>query len=62
MHLREMAAHGVFPMVAGEVRAEIMEAQSALQEWRQLAPTALLLGLCDMLQAQLAELQAPVAG
>jgi octaprenyl-diphosphate synthase len=62
VHLREMAAVGVFPIVAGEVRAEIAEAQSALRDWRQLAPTPLLLGLCDMLQAQLAELQAPAAG
>ena len=39
--------------------ARIDAAVAALRPWPQLAPTALLLGLCEVLQAQVAGLQRP---
>lgn len=55
--LRQMAELGVFETVAGAVEAEIMAANSALRRWSDEPPTRLLLGLCDVLQAQVAGLR-----
>ncbi|HWA86597.1 MAG TPA: polyprenyl synthetase family protein [Opitutus sp.] len=52
LHLRQMSEHGIFAIVAGAVQAEIEAAMAALQEWPGEPPTPLLLGLCDMLRAQ----------
>jgi octaprenyl-diphosphate synthase len=58
LHLQQMAAHGVFPIVAAAVEAEIDTATAALAPWPNLAPTPLLLGLCEVLRGQVAALQA----
>lgn len=57
--LRQMADHGVFAAVAGAVEAEIAVATAALAPFAGESPTPLLLGLCDVLQAQVAGLQRP---
>jgi octaprenyl-diphosphate synthase len=59
LRLRQMAEHGVFPVVAEAVQAEIAAATAALAPWPQLAPTPLLLSLCDVLEGQVAALQTP---
>ena len=48
---------GIFVLVSESVQAEIGAATAALREWPGYAPTSLLLGLCDVLQAQLAALR-----
>lgn len=60
LRLRQMEELGVFAEVAGAVQREVDAAVAALQPWPQLAPTALLLGLCEVLQGQMAGLQARV--
>gem|GEM_PF-5784345 len=55
----QMARHRVFPAVEGAVHEEIKAAQTVLQSWAQLAPTSLLLGLCAVLQRQVASLREP---
>jgi octaprenyl-diphosphate synthase len=60
LHLRQMAAHGVFPAVAAAVQTEINAARAALAPWPDLPATPLLLGLCDVLHGQVAALQAPL--
>jgi octaprenyl-diphosphate synthase len=60
LRLRQMRELGVFPAVAEEVRREVALATAALREQPELPPTALLLGLCDVLRGQLDGLQ-PVA-
>ena len=60
VHLRQMATHGVFPIVAGAVQTEIAAAEAALAPWTQLAPTPLLLSLCEVLGSQVAALRPPV--
>lgn len=52
-----MAELGVFPVVAEAVYAEIAAAQAELQRAALQPPTPLLLGLCDVLHAQVAGLQ-----
>jgi octaprenyl-diphosphate synthase len=57
LRLQQMTDYGVFEAVASAVRAELSAASVALRSWSQQAPTPLLLGLCDVLQAQVAGLQ-----
>jgi len=57
LRLRQMRELGVFAIVAGAVQAEIGLAAKALREWPQQAPTPLLLGLADVLGAQIEGLQ-----
>ena len=52
-----MGELGVFGDVASAVKAEVDAATAALQEWPEEAPTPLLLGLCDVLRAQVAALR-----
>ena len=57
LRLRQMAELGVFAVVAESVQEEIAAAQAELQRYSELPPTPLLLGLCEVLQAQVAGLQ-----
>src|SRR4051812_24248342 len=57
LRLRQMRELGVFESVTDEVRSEVALAQTALAEYRAESPTPLLLGLCDVLLAQVAALQ-----
>jgi octaprenyl-diphosphate synthase len=57
LRLQQMAELGVFPVVAEAVYAEIAAAQTELRRAALQPPTPLLLGLCDVLQAQVAGLQ-----
>ena len=50
--LAQMAELGVFPAVVGAIRDEIAAASAALAPWRAEPPTPLLLGLGDVLHAQ----------
>ena len=59
IRLQQMNECGVFPSVAAAVQAEVSSAISALSVWHDQAPTPLLLGLCDVLQSQVAGLQRP---
>jgi octaprenyl-diphosphate synthase len=56
LRLQQMSEHGVFGVVAESVQTEIAAATAALRG-RPQAPTQLLLGLCDVLQGQVAGLQ-----
>lgn len=56
--LRQMGELDVFGAVNEAVQAEIGAATAALQEWPGEAPTPLLLGLCDVLRAQVGALKA----
>ncbi len=56
--LRQMGELEVFGAVSEAVQAEIGAATAALQEWPGEAPTPLLLGLCDVLRAQVGALKA----
>ncbi len=55
--LRQMGELDVFAAVNEAVQAEIGAATAALQEWPGEAPTPLLLGLCDVLRAQVGALR-----
>jgi octaprenyl-diphosphate synthase len=57
LRLRQMGELDVFAAVAQSVESEIAAATGALREWPHQAPTPLLVGLCDVLQAQIAGLQ-----
>ena len=57
LRLRQMGEHGIFNTVAEAVQAEMNAATAALGEWPGEAPTALLLGLCGVLHAQVAALR-----
>lgn len=57
LRLRQMGELGVFPVVAEQVQSEVAAATAALTSARPEAPTPLLLGLCDVLRAQVAGLQ-----
>src|SRR5688572_22569988 len=57
LRLQQMNESGVFATVADAVQAEVGEAVASLRSWSNQAPTPLLLGLCDVLQAQVAGLQ-----
>ena len=55
--LQQMTELGVDRAVVDAVQSEIDLATAALRPWRNQGPTPLLLGLCDVLQAQVAGLQ-----
>lgn len=55
-HLQQMTELGVFDAVVAAVQTEIDAATAALRPWSTQPPTPLLLGLCDVLQAQVAGL------
>lgn len=57
LRLRQMRELGVFDLVKEAVQFEIEAARSALAEWPTEPPTPLLLGLCEVLQIQVASLQ-----
>lgn len=57
LRLRQMRELGIFRVVAEAVEREIAAAEAALAEWSDQPPTSLLLGLCRVLQAQVAVLQ-----
>ena len=57
LRLRQMSELGIFGAVAQAVKTEGDAATAALQEWPGEAPTLLLLGLCDVLRAQVAALR-----
>lgn len=59
LRLRQMRELEVFAEVAGAVQVEIDVATDAMRPWMGLAPTPLLLGLCDVLQGQVAGLRRP---
>jgi octaprenyl-diphosphate synthase len=59
LRLRQMREHRVFEAVAEAVHAEVLTARGALAPWSGEPPTALLLNLCDLLEAQVASLQRP---
>ncbi len=60
LRLRQMREFGIFGLVAEAVDAEITAATAALQEWPGYDSTPLLLGLCDVLKAQVASLRPPI--
>lgn len=57
LRLQQMGELGIFGEVAGAVTTEVEAATAALREWPGEAPTALLLGLCDVLRVQVAALR-----
>ncbi len=57
LHLRQMDEFDVFGAVASAVQAEIAAAQAALAPYASEPPAPLLLGLCDVLQAQVTSLR-----
>jgi octaprenyl-diphosphate synthase len=57
LRLRQMREHAIFVVVANAVQAELTAATAALREWPGHPPTPLLLGLCDVLQSQVAGLR-----
>ena len=57
LRLQQMNEYGVFATVTEAVYAEIGAATSALRAWENQPPTPLLMGLCDVLQSQIAGLQ-----
>jgi len=57
LHLRQMDECDVFGAVTAAVQVEIDLATAALAAWPAEAPTPLLLGLCEVLQAQVAALR-----
>lgn len=60
LRLRQMRDLGIFAIVAGAVDAEVKAATTALEAWPGYASTPLLLGLCEVLKAQVASLRPPV--
>ncbi len=58
LRVRQMKEYQVFPEIAASVYAEIAAARTALCEWPNEAPTPLLVGLGDILAAQVAGLDA----
>jgi len=62
LRLRQMRELGVFSTVADAIQLEVAAASAALRDWPDEAPTPLLLGLCDVLQAQVAGLQPAASG
>jgi octaprenyl-diphosphate synthase len=57
LRLRQMREHAIFPAVADAVQAEVTAGKAALRDWPGHPATPLLLGLCDVLQAQVAGLR-----
>ena len=60
LRLGQMRELGVFAAVSQAVEAEIASAIGALRVWPDAAHTPLLLGLCDVLQAQVASVRPSV--
>lgn len=60
LRLRQMSEFGVFEAVTESVHTELAAAAAALRDWPTQPPTALLLGLSDVLRAQVAGLQRAV--
>ena len=56
LRLQQMTEMGVFGAVADAIYTELGEACVALQEWPGEPPTPLLLGLCEVLRAQVTAL------
>ncbi len=61
LRIRQMHELGVFETVSEAIHAELHQTTAELAPWGHLPPTALLLSLGDVLRAQVASLQAPVA-
>lgn len=59
LRLQQMRELEVFAEVAGAVQVEIDAATDVMRPWMGLPPTPLLLGLCDVLQGQVAGLRRP---
>jgi octaprenyl-diphosphate synthase len=57
LRIRQMNDHGVFGAVSEAVQHEIETASSALDAWSDQAPTSPLLGLCEVLRAQVSALR-----
>jgi octaprenyl-diphosphate synthase len=57
LRLAQMRDLEIFSVVADAVQAEISAANAALRPWPGQAPTPLLLGLCEVLQKQVALLR-----
>lgn len=57
LRLQQMNELGVFAAVSEAVDSEIVQARSALAAWASQPATPLLLGLCDVLRAQLGALR-----
>jgi octaprenyl-diphosphate synthase len=57
LRLRQTHQLALFPVIADAVQTEVTAATTALREWSGHPPTPLLLGLCDVLQAQVAGLR-----
>ena len=57
LRLGQMRELGVFAAVSQAVEAEIAAAIGALRAWPDAPPTPLLLGLCDVLHAQVASVR-----
>ena len=58
LRLRQMRELAICPVIAEAVQAEVTAGTAALREWSGHPPTPLLLRLSDVLQAQVAGLQA----
>ena len=56
--LRQMNEAGIFAVVAAEVEAELLKAETALAPHADLAPVPLLMQLCDTLRYQVGSLRA----
>jgi octaprenyl-diphosphate synthase len=56
LRLQQMNELGVFGAVASSVEGEIASAKKALDGWPEELPTPLLLGLCTVLESQVASL------
>jgi octaprenyl-diphosphate synthase len=57
LRAQQMNEFGVFGSVVEEVHQELQEAVSALEDWSAEAPTPLLMGLCEVLRAQVGALR-----
>ena len=58
--LAQMRDLEIFPFVAAAVQEEVAAARAALSPWPGQAPTPLLLGLCEVLEKQVASLRPAV--
>ena len=59
LRAQQMNELGVFGSVVAEVHQELQDAMSALENGSAEAPTPLLMGLCDVLRAQVVALRNP---
>jgi octaprenyl-diphosphate synthase len=60
LRLAQMRDLEIFPFVAAAVQEEVSAARAALSPWPGQAPTPLLLGLCEVLEKQVASLRPAV--